>query len=170
MKKSTPSLLQTFLLFHIDSRDAIIFWALHGYLVPTGKLIQKTNDGRSTTTRFTIKDSQDAFMYIGDNLESIENYWKQQKEKQKHGQPLILCTGSDIQNIKEIYVYFDNVKYYFNNFLKAVDICVKICFVFNIKFPFEAEMFWSFVNIHFFKMKAERNGPKVHILSELLKK
>lgn len=75
----------------------------------------------------------------------------------------------DIFNPTDISVYFDGVRYTFFHILRAVDICFKIIYLFDLDFPRESEMFWTFREYNFFEIKGRNSFPKVHILSEALK-
>jgi len=59
----------------LDGRDAALIWALHGYFVPTNKIIRidpKTN--KKVTTKFTIKDSQESVIFVGETQQAIEDH------------------------------------------------------------------------------------------------
>lgn len=45
-----------FILFACGHHHAAVLWALHGYLVPTGKAIKKDVTGKKHTTKYTIQD------------------------------------------------------------------------------------------------------------------
>lgn len=120
------------------------------------------------TIKFTIKDSQDSFLYIGKCPQQLEDHLEFLTKQKQAIQPFILAVGDDIFSIKEIFVYFDGVRFLFPNFLRAVDICYKIFYVFNLDFPKKSEMFWSFIQTFFYKNKSEKSFPKVHILKEFL--
>jgi len=80
-----------------------------------------------------------------------------------------MCVGEDISKVADIYVYFDDVKYSFNSFLRAVDILFKIFYVFHLSFPIESLMFWNFIESNFFEIKSNNSFSKVHVLIEYLK-
>lgn len=125
--------------------------------------------GNKNTVKFAIKDSQESFMYIGRSHEQIEEYLIYLKKKKESIQPFLLCVGEDVTTIKEVYVYFDDVKFSFTSFLRAVDICLKIFFVFNVQFPIEAVIFWSFIQTNFYEINATKSYSKVHVLLEQLR-
>lgn len=79
-----------------------------------------------------------------------------------------MCVGDGITDIQEIFVYFDNIMYKFVNIVRAVDICFKTIYLFNLDFPTESIMFWSFIELHNYKMKGGTTYPKSFILSEAL--
>ncbi|KAF5290676.1 hypothetical protein FQR65_LT01966 [Abscondita terminalis] len=152
-----------------NSRYTILLLALHGYFVPTNKKIEKDNKGKVTTTKFSIKESQDSFLHIENTREKLENHMVHLKSKNKSIQPVILCVSDDIINATELNVYFDEVSYKLFHIIRAVDLCFKIIYLFNLDFPPESEMFWTFIEYHYFKIKGRNSFSKVHVLSEFLK-
>lgn len=144
-------------------------WALHGYFVPTNKIVKKDDTlGKKITTKFTIRDSQDSFLYVGKCVQELEGHLEFLKNQKQAIQPFILAVGEDVLSIKEIFVYFDGIRFTFPHFLRAVDICYKIFHVFNLDFPKKAQMFWSFIQTYFYKSQAEKSFSKVHILTNFL--
>lgn len=79
----------------IDARDAIVFWSLHGYLVPTKKIVKKDLTGKKSSIKFTIRDSQESFVYFGKSHQEIEDHLMYLKNKKKYIQPFIMCVGED---------------------------------------------------------------------------
>lgn len=156
-------------LFFSDCRNAALLWALHGYFVPTTKFVRKTDAGKNITTKFTIKDSQESFLFIAKCTQQIEDHIDHLRKSKKYIQPFIYCIGENIFSFQEIFIYFDDIRYKFFNILRAVDICFKIIYVFNLDFPPEAIMFYTFLESHFFQFKTQQCFPKVSILSEYLK-
>lgn len=100
-----------------DGRSAALIWALHGYFVPTTKIIKKDVTGKKATAKFTIKDAQ----------ESI--------------QPSVYCVGDSIFSFNDIFIKFDNYRFTFKNILRALDICFKIIYLFDLEFPLESVVF-----------------------------
>lgn len=115
-----------------------------------------------------MKDSQESFLYIGKTHQELEEHISFLKNKKESIQPFILCIGEDILSISEIYVYFDGIKYKFHSFLRAVDICFKTIYVFDLDFPNESIMFWNFIETFFYNMKSKHSFSKVHVLSQAL--
>lgn len=152
-----------------NGRDAIVFWSLHGYLVPTQKIVKKDSNGKKSTIKFTIRDSQESFVYFGKSHQEIEDHLMYLKNRKECIQPFIMCVGEDISKITDIYMYFDDVKYSFNSFLRAVDILFKIFYVFNFSFPIESSMFWNFIELYCFEIKSNNSFSKVHVLIENIK-
>ncbi|KAB0798919.1 hypothetical protein PPYR_06799 [Photinus pyralis] len=159
---STPNLPE-------NGRNAAIFWALHGYFVPTKVVVSKTGTKRSSL-RYTIRDSQEAFVFIGRSLQEVEDHILHLKSQNVAVQPFIYCVGDDIINLSgDVTVYFDGIRYNFKNFVRAVDICFKIIYLFDLEFPTQCISFYSFLESFFYEFKPKNNTSKVHILSDYLR-
>lgn len=157
-----------FILFAGGRHHAAVLWALHGYLVPTGKTVKKDITGKRQTTKYTIQDSQQSFLYVAKTTQEIEEWINVLKSKKTAIQPFVFAIGDNITSIKEIYTYFDGIKYKFFNIIRAVDICFKIFYIFNLNFPEECVMHWSFIETYFYKMKPSTTFPKIHVLCNFL--
>ena len=144
-------------------------WALHGYLAPSGRVVTKSTDGKKNVKKYSISDSQDAFIKRLDDCQSAENYIKELKLQGKPIQPFLIIVSPHIGKCGDTYIYFDKVKYAFKSFARAVDILFKIFHVFNIKYPQQCEVFWQFVEIFFFEISTESTHSRVQILVEELK-
>lgn len=99
-------------------------------------------------SRYTIKDSQNAFLYIAETLNQLEEHINYQKFKKGSIQPFIYAIGSPLQP-KNIGLFFDDIRYQFKTVLKAVDILFQIFYVFNLEFPLQCKIFYSFIELFF---------------------
>lgn len=149
--------------FFTDCRDACILWALHGYFVPNQKIVRKDKTGRKTTTRYTIKDSQDSFVFIARTVQAVEDHIRFLNDRGENVQPFIVVIGEDILTFNEIFVMFDGVKFPMVSFLRATDVCFKLFYVFNLKYPIPSTIFWSFIQCLYFG-KSKSLTSKAHIL------
>lgn len=75
-------------------------------------------------------------------------------------QPRLLILG-ELSSIKEIFVYFDNIRFPMVHILTAVDILFKIFFVFNLEFPNESKLFYTFLQTFFYEMDNNNKNSKV---------
>lgn len=82
------------------------------------------------TTKYSIADSQNSFMALVSCTQEVGEHIAHLKTFDEPIQPFIICVGDQVSNISEIMVYFDEHKYIFSTFLKAVDTCFKIFYVF----------------------------------------
>lgn len=159
------------LLYVLDGRDAALILALHGYFVPTNKIIRvasKTN--KKVTTKFTIKDSQESVIFVGETQQSIEDHIEHIRKTKTSVQPSLFCVGDDIFTIKDIFLYIETVRYNFKSTLKALDICFKSMYLIGMEFPEESSMFYTFLECLFYNFKDTRSYSKVHIILEYLQK
>lgn len=71
------------------------------------------------------------------------------KDKKTSLQP----SGDNIADVKDkdIILYFDGVKYLFKSVIRAFEILFKIIYVFNLEFPPESSLFYSFCESYFYK-------------------
>lgn len=114
--------------------------------------------------KYTIKDSQEAFAFLGNSHQALEDYLQHLISRKTSIQPFLLLIGDEITAVKEINVHFDGVRYSFTNFLRAVDSCFKIFYVFNLNFPDAAIAFWFFIEKCFYNICSKYVNSKVHIL------
>lgn len=97
------------------------------------------------------------------SMQEVEDHLVHLKGIKKSIQPFIYWIGENILQIKDIGVYFDDIRYKFKNVLRAVDICFKIIYLFDLKFPEESVTFYSFLESFFYDFKPKHVTPKVHI-------
>ncbi|XP_055907497.1 uncharacterized protein LOC129948138 isoform X2 [Eupeodes corollae] len=155
-----------------DSAAVKLFWCLHGYLIPTQKGSRKDNSGKSSTVRFTIKSSQEAFLFIGSSVQELDDHIAFLKSKSENIQPFILAVGDkDFENFSNYYVYLDGIKFVFSNFLRAIDICFKCFNLFNLEYPLACSQLWTFIEHYFYELNISKTkSPKMYLLIEALRK
>lgn len=84
---------------------------------------------------------------IGPTLESLR--------KSKDGlQPHIIVVGPDPSELNQFYIAKNTVLWKSCSFLKCVDIIVKSCAVFDLKYSPYNELFWVFIRSHFYKERS----------------
>lgn len=89
-----------------NGRNATLFWASHGVLVPTGKRIVKDpKTHKNKTLKYTIQDSQNSFIYVVKSIQQVDEYIHHitHIQRDKPIQPFILCVGGNILEIEEIF-------------------------------------------------------------------
>lgn len=112
---------------------------------------------------FTVKYSQNSFAINAENLEILEDKIHFFKNKSINV-PCLLIIGN-IHDIKEIFVLFYKIRYSFTSILRALDICFKIFFTFNLNYPKESETFWIFIEHFFYELNQSNVKPKIAVLS-----
>lgn len=134
-----------------DSKTAVIFYLLHSVFIPTSKKTKRDENGIISMKKFSIHDSQKTFIILAKTAVELEELLSKITTVI---QPCLLVIG-DINNPKQIMVYFDGIKYVINTIIKAIDICFKIFHVFNIEYPIESSNFWLFIQKYYYKIKTK---------------
>lgn len=92
-------------------------------------------------------------------------YIKNAKTNQRHNpnHPLISLIGDSLLDTKEIFVYFQGMRFEFFDVVKAVDTCFKIFFVFNIKYPLPCQAVWQFIDSYFYNVVENINDMHTNV-------
>ncbi|XP_065356917.1 uncharacterized protein LOC135952157 [Calliphora vicina] len=151
-----------------ESKMFTILWHAHK-LFPPQQAFTTTPSGEKIRKRFSVADSQESFAVLATSNEELETKLKLLQLQGRRIQPRLLIIG-DIYNIKTIYVYFDKLKFPFLTFLNAFDNLFKLFFVFNVEFPQESEVFYSFVQSVLYDLPTSKKFTRVSALKhEILK-
>lgn len=75
----------------------------------------------------------------------------------------LVAVGKDIKNAK-YFVYFDENKYEFENFLGAPDTCFKVFHVLNLEYPKDSIEFWTFIEKYFYNIELSSSKISSNIL------
>ncbi|XP_050295246.1 uncharacterized protein LOC126735324 isoform X2 [Anthonomus grandis grandis] len=74
-----------------NSLNATILWPLHGYLVPTSRTVCKDKAGKNSVIKYTIKDSQEAFVLQRKSHQDLDDHLLHHLANRKTTiQPLLL--------------------------------------------------------------------------------
>lgn len=150
--------MYSFIYSYIESKIFDTLWYCHNLFPPQLK-INTDENGAKYRKKFTILDSQESFAIVAGTVEELDAKIKLLKIQCRNIQPKLLVIG-DIFKIKEIYVYFDNLKYPFVSVLKAFDLLFKIIFVFNLQYPSESEIFYHFIQDLFYDIGSNKKCTK----------
>lgn len=139
---------------------------MHGYLVPTQKVVTKDENGSKCVIKYTIKDSQDSFLFAANNHQELTERRRFLTEKGETIQPFVMAIGENLLSLSEFYVYSDGNMYQFSSFIRSVDICFKIFYLFNIEYPKSSICFWHFIEKYFYNLNSatKKNFSKVELL------
>lgn len=133
-----------------DSRNVVLFALLNSLIIPTTKsyeIDKVTKIKRITKT--SIANARNSFMLLVSTTNDL--YVKIQSKidycysNKSTLQPFICVVGHDYINSKEFYVYYFDTYYKLPNIVKAIDTCFKIIHVFNLKYPIECVLVWTFI-------------------------
>lgn len=134
-------------------------YLLHSIFIPTTKKSTKDSNGKRGFIKYTIRDSQNAFLVVTPTAVDIELTLKKMADNGPI-QPCLLVVGS-LFDPKQILVYFDNIKYKIFSAYKAFDICFKIFHVFNVEYPVESCDVWQFVQTFFYNIQTKYDKSNV---------
>ncbi|XP_046805208.1 uncharacterized protein LOC124419499 [Lucilia cuprina] len=138
-------------------------------LFPPQLKISTDENGAKYKKKFTIADSQESFAVVASTMDELETKLKLLKLQGRKIQPKLLVIG-DTLKVKQIFVYFDNLRYPFVSTLKAFDVLFKIFFVFNLEYPSESEIFYHFIQSLFYDLPTSKKFIKSNIIKhEILK-
>lgn len=133
------------------------------------KFVRKDLNGKKSTSKFTIKDSQESFVYVAVSIGALEDHIEFLKKRSENVQPFIAVIGPTILKFTDIFIYFDGIKLPFKTFVRAVDICFKIFYLFNLEYPPASCIFWNFIQNYFYQLKTKNHFPRAQLLIDELK-
>lgn len=83
-------------------------------------------------------------------------------------QPFVLLVGPTVEQYEACYLIIDEVKYQFNNVLKAFDQCFKAIHVLMTEYSYEARDVWFFIQQALYRIST-RYDKKNSTVSALVK-
>jgi len=149
------------LIYFSDSKSLIVLYLLHSIFIPTSKKVTRDENGKKGFIKFSIKDSQNAFIIIKPTAVEMDATLQNMSSKRPI-QPCVLVIGS-LMDPKQILIYFDTIKYKMFSALKAYDMCFKIFHVFNVEYPIESHDVWLFIQTFFYNIKTKYDKSNVLI-------
>lgn len=81
----------------------------------------------------------------GDLIPAIERRQTIALKLKKRVQPFIAIVGPSVEKFTTCYVVIDNIKYKFDNIVKAFDVCFKAIHALHTEYSYEARGPWLFV-------------------------
>uniref|UniRef100_A0A1I8P1J6 Uncharacterized protein n=1 Tax=Stomoxys calcitrans TaxID=35570 RepID=A0A1I8P1J6_STOCA len=172
---SNKRILESLLAKHAGD-DADLFslktlWCLHSYLHPTSRFVRRDANGNKNIQRFTVKDSQESFLYVDLSIQSLEKHIESLLQRGESIQPFILAVGDSMfSSIEQCFVYLDGNLLAFDNFLRALDICFKSFHLFNLQYPKASDPFWTFIEAYFYDIDTgSKKSYKINTLLQELR-
>lgn len=150
-----------FVFFFLESKIICTLWHIH-HLFPPQQKIKTDSTGAKYRKKFSILDSQNSFVVLADSEEEMEAKIKLLELQGRNIQPMLLIVG-DFQEIKSIFIYFNRNRYPFLKIRNAFDTLFKMFFVFDLKYPDESEIFYTFFQIFFYGISTKKNLLKYQI-------
>lgn len=133
------------LLVFTDARDAIIV-SLLVHILPSPILTLP----EKVRWKPTILESKESILvyvkslpYLESTLARLVNAWR---SKGVPAAPFIVVFGEDKTNLTGFTVWTNAVPYKFPNFLKALDICIKLYKTYDIDFPRQSVAAWKLLS------------------------
>lgn len=153
-------LCSVIILFTIsETKTLTIFWLLH-HLFPPQQKIRTDSTGAKLRKKFSVPDSQESFMVMADTKDELDTKLKLLKLQSRNIQPRLLIVGQ-LSKIMSISLYFDEISYPFLTIINAFDILFKTFFVFNLEFPEESEIFYTFIQSLLYDLPTSKKFVKV---------
>lgn len=146
-------------------------WCLHSYLHPTSRFVRRDANGNKNIQRFTVKDSQESFLYVDLTIQGLEKHIESLLKRGESIQPFILAVGDSMfSSIEQCFVYLDGNLIAFDNFLRALDICFKSFHLFNLQYPKASDPFWTFIEAYFYDIDTgSKKSYKINTLLQELR-
>lgn len=141
-------------------------YLLHYVLQPTSKQVTTIN-GIKHHKKFSILDAINSFLVVKETSEMVDEFLQTKKNGGMPVAPFIIIIGK-VTEPNCILVFFDYILYKFSSFQNALDICYKIFYVFNLSFPKESVLVWTFIAKFLYEMKNGQLHPSVLNLIENL--
>lgn len=170
-KNNKKYIFNVYVFLFVDSAAAKMWLCIHAHITPTQKLVKVDNLGKKTVQKCTIKDSQESFLHVSNNIQQMEEYLLFRKSKAECIQPFVIAIGDEkLNSFENFYLYLDGEKLIFNNILRAVDICFKAFYLFNLEYPVASYNFWTFIDSCFYKTnKVNSKSVKIATMLEEMK-
>jgi len=123
---------------------------MNALLVPTSKSYEiDTVTNKRRIVKTSISDAKTSFLLqvvsMNDLHVQIQLQIDNAYKKKEKVQPFICIVGADLDGTKDFYVYYFNTYYKLSNIIRALDTCFKIFQVFNLQYPIQSGLVWTFV-------------------------
>ncbi|XP_016963304.2 uncharacterized protein LOC108033477 isoform X2 [Drosophila biarmipes] len=136
-----------------EGSDQLLALLLHVLLRSLGK--RKIRDKNFIKS---IKDSQLSFMVQGVTHSDVETEIQLLRttlyNRGESMHPIIVSVGLDF-SCSKLYMLYNNIKYALPSFLSVFDICFKMFYVLQLKYPSDCSEFWMFVQKYFYEINLE---------------
>ncbi|XP_055904562.1 uncharacterized protein LOC129940293 [Eupeodes corollae] len=109
--------------------------------------------------KVNIKDSEKSFVLRcsqeNDILSQVEVEKKKCLEYKIPYQPSIIAVGESLLSKTDFYIYFDGSLLKFNNFISCLDTCFKIFHVFDLEYPKQSLLIWTFIQTYIYEIDVD---------------
>lgn len=105
---------------------------------------------------------------LPDLNETLNGIFKSSRERRIDNTPFILIHG-DVKNPAGFLVWNNVVSYKLPNFLKALDICIKIFKTYNIDYPRQSSAVWDLLSTFLFEFDPVSDKATITTLCEAIR-
>ncbi|XP_058984903.1 uncharacterized protein LOC131805590 [Musca domestica] len=141
-----------------ESKHLIILWVLHQLVPPFHQVVIDEN-GVRRKKRYTTLESQNASICIRSSLAELE---EAMKLRQTATPPMMLVVGELGGDIRESYVYFEEMYLPCQTVLQAAELCMELYFLFNLAFPEESVLYYNFAQSLFLNIPTEMKHSRIY--------
>ena len=103
---------------------------------------------RENTRNQTIFAKKVFFFQCG-----YQHNWIHKRTVARKCQPQVLVLGESIKKIEQYFVIVNDTIYEMDSLVKAIDICYKAVFIFNVDYPVQAYDPWLFIQRGLYSME-----------------
>lgn len=144
--------------FHTDAIQPIVFQLVQS-LLPQSRISKKAllslNSNENVKKKFySVNESRKSFMMVCQTEAEYKGMYDSKVTAESSVPPFISLIGSVFEP-QYFMVDYDNISYKFFKFSRALEICFKTYYVFNIQHPEACDSICDFINKLFFKMKCD---------------
>lgn len=114
----------------------------------------------------------DYILQVGTSIDGYRNERKRACLQQNvTWQPQVLMLGSDIFNVEQCLVLMSDTVFECETIIKAIDVCFKAIFSFNLRYPVQASDPWLFIQQGLFGINTQNDkvSPRLRELVSLVK-
>lgn len=157
----------TLCYFFTDTRDFVIL-SLLAHLLPSPHL---SCPGKRRWKPSILESRQSVVIHINNLSElndALGGLFERSRERGIETAPFLLVHG-DVKNLSGFLVWNNVVSYKFPNFLKALDICLKIYKAYNIDYPRHSSAVWDLLSAFLFDFDPISDKSNITALCEAIR-
>ncbi|KAK0160231.1 hypothetical protein PV328_007659 [Microctonus aethiopoides] len=150
-----------------DSRVIAQLLLLPYLVAPRGKLSCANKSKKKKNNTISVRESLVVFIHDLKDIMKKQEALKNASDKQPI-QPYIIAVGKDIETITKILVCVNEVQFQTSSALEAIDICFKLFFVLDAKYPDSSKHIWLLIQMGLYKLKTKGDSePSITRMSAL---
>lgn len=139
----------------IDSISIQIFCVINSLLPPA----RITKNSAIKKKFYTAIESWNAFVVVCRTEVEYKEMYDEKVKRESAIPPFISVIGS-MDDPHYFMVDFENITYKLYSFAKAIDVCLKAYYIFNLAYPEACQHMWTFINRQFYQLADGEKGAK----------